>query len=143
MPSASNAARSSWPANGSSRASNRSAPSRTTTSSLPSRLNAWAISTPTAPPPSTSSRRGTSLVLVAARLSQGRASARPGTGGTNGRLPVASTTARAARSGRMAPSAVSTSTARSPVRRPVPRMNPMPLLSSQRSWPSSRQPEVM
>ena len=78
MPSASNAARSSSPANGSSRASSRSAPSRTTTSSQPSRLNACAISAPTAPPPSTSSRRGTSLALVIARLSQGLASAQPG-----------------------------------------------------------------
>src|SRR5215472_11948909 len=143
MPSASNAARSSSPANGSSRASSRSAPSSTTTCSLPSRLNACAISTPTAPPPSTSSRGGTSLALVAERLSHGRASASPGMGGIIAVLPVASTTALAARSGTMRPSAAWTSTARSPVRRPVPRISVMPLLSSQPSCPSSRQPEVM
>ena len=57
MPLGLDAARSSSPANGSSRDS-RSAPSRTTTSQHPSRLNAWAISTPTAPPPARAAARG-------------------------------------------------------------------------------------
>ena len=60
-----------------------------------------------------------------------------------GLLPVASTTARSARSCRTAPSAVSTSTVCSPASRPVPRISVMPLLSSQAACPSSRQPEVM
>ena len=53
MPSASNAAATSSPANGSSRASRRSPPSTTVTCSEPSRRNACAISTPIGPPPST------------------------------------------------------------------------------------------
>ena len=69
--------------------------------------------------------------------------ARPGMGGTTAVLPVASTTALSARSRTMGPSAVWTSTARSPLSRPVPRISVMPLLSSQPSCPSSRQPEVM
>src|SRR5262249_6342298 len=78
------------PANGSSRASSRSAPSSTTTFSLPRRLQACAISAPMAPPPSTSSRRGTSLALVIARLSHGPASRKPGTGGLTPTPPVGS-----------------------------------------------------
>jgi hypothetical protein len=58
MPSASNAARTSSPANGSSRASSRPAPSITVTSSEPSRRKPCAISAPIGPPPSTRSRPG-------------------------------------------------------------------------------------
>lgn len=72
MPSASNAARTSSPANGSSRASSRPAPSITVTSSEPSRRKPCAISAPIAPPPSTRSRRGSSFADVIARLSHGR-----------------------------------------------------------------------
>ena len=143
MHSASNAARSSSPANGSSRAISRSAPSSTTTFSLPRRLNACAISTPAAPPPSTSSRRGTSLALVTARLSNGPASRRPGTGGITGMLPVASTIAWAARSRRVVPSTHSTSIVRSPASQPLPRTSSIPLDFSQPCCPSSRQCEVM
>ena len=49
---------------------------------------AWAISTPTGPPPSTSSRRGTSFSPVASRFVQTRrARAGPGTGGMTASEP--------------------------------------------------------
>ena len=54
---------------------------------------ACAISTPTGPPPSTSSRRGTSLSAVTSRFVQTpSSSSRPGTGGNTGSDPVAITT---------------------------------------------------
>ena len=54
---------------------------------------ACAISTPTGPPPSTSSRRGTAFRPVASRLVQSPSSSRrPGIGGMNGSAPVATTT---------------------------------------------------
>ena len=46
-------------------------------------------STPSAPPPRTSSRRGSALTAVASRLSHGCTSAKSGTGGTAGLAPVA------------------------------------------------------
>ena len=143
MPSASKAAATSWPANGSSRASRRPPRTTTVTSSLPRRRNAWASSQPTGPPPSTTSRPGTSLAPVAPRLSQGRASARPGTGGIAGALPVASTTARLALRVRRPPPASSTWTVRSPASRPVPLTSSIPSCSTQSSAPSSFQLEVM
>jgi hypothetical protein len=79
------------------------------------------------------------LGLVAARLSQGRLSARPSIGGMAAAVPVDRTTARRAISSRYP----STATRRSPVSRPVPRISVMPLSANQGSWPSSRQPLVM
>ena len=76
-------------------------------------------------------------------VSQGRASARPGTGGIAGALPVASTTARRAVGVRWPPPASSTWTRRSPASRPVPPTSSIPSCSTQSSAPSSFQLEVM
>ena len=143
MPSASKASLTSRPANGSSRASRRSPRITTVTSWLPRRRNAWDSSQPTGPPPSTTSRPGTSVAPVAPRLSQGLASARPGTGGMDGALPTASTTARRAVRVRRPPSASSTATVRSPASLPLPLTSSIPSCSTQSSAPASFQSEVM
>ena len=71
-----------------------SAPS-TSATSPPRRRTACAISTPTGPPPSTSSRRGTAFMPVASRLVQMPSSSRrPGIGGMIGSAPLARTTCR-------------------------------------------------
>ena len=73
----------------------RSAPS-TIATEAPIRTSAWPSSSPTGPPPSTSSRRGTSVSPVASRLVHTPSRpCRPGTGGTTASEPVASTTWRA------------------------------------------------
>src|SRR4051812_16863332 len=72
MPSLRKAASTSSPANGSSRGSSRGEPSTTVTSDEPSRKNACASSTPTAPPPRTTNRAGSSFADVADRLSHGQ-----------------------------------------------------------------------
>ena len=65
----------------------------TTATEAPMRCTACAISTPTGPPPSTSSRRGTSVSPVTSRFVQmPSTSRRPGTGGITGSDPVAITT---------------------------------------------------
>ena len=143
MPSASNAARTSSPAKGSSRDSSRGRPSTTVTSSQPSRRNACAISAPIVPPPRTSNRRGSCLAEVMSRLSHGLISRSPGIGGMTAPVPVASTTARRAMNRWTAPSPLATSTARSPASRPTPRTRSMPLLSSHGSWLASFQSPVM
>ena len=81
---------------GSSSASNRSAPS-TIDTLAPKRANTCPSSTPMAPPPSTTSDRGTVSVSMASRLIQYRpsSSARPGMGGAQAFAPVM-TTARPA-----------------------------------------------
>jgi hypothetical protein len=66
---------------------------------------------------------------VAARLSQGRTSARPGTGGSTARLPVATTTARRA----VTSGPPATCTFRVPASRPLPRSSRTPWSASQRS----------
>ncbi len=104
MPSAANASRSCSLANGSNCATSRDAMSMTVTSRAPRRFHACAISTPTTPPPSTSSRAGTSCALVTARLSHGCTSPRPSIGGITADEPVASTTAFVASSSRTVPS---------------------------------------
>ena len=64
--------------------------------SPPRRRTACAISTPTGPPPSTSSRRGTAFMPVTSRLVQMPSSSRrPGTGGMIGSAPFARTTCSA------------------------------------------------
>ena len=74
-----------------SRAMSRGAPS-TTMTSPPRRRTACAISTPTGPPPSTSSRRGTAFIPVASRLVQMPCRSRsPGIGGITASEPVATT----------------------------------------------------
>ena len=92
MPSFASASPSARPSGAGSRGSSCSAPS-TITTSPPSRRTAWASSTPTGPPPSTSSRRGTASIAVASRFVHRPSSPRsPGTGGMNGSAPLASTT---------------------------------------------------
>ena len=107
----------------------------TVTCSQPSRRYACAISTPIAPPPSTSSRRGRALTAVASRLSHGCASASPGIGGSAGRVPVASTTARRRDDAVACPPPSVTTTVRAPSSRPVPRTSAIPCSRSQGSWP--------
>ena len=115
-------------ANGSSRPSSLGSGSISVTS-LPSERNACASSHPTTPPPSTSSRAGTSCVIVASRLVQGSALSSPGTGGRLAVLPVATMTARRA-SSRSSP----TRTRRSPSSLPWPRKSAMSRRSSHGSW---------
>ena len=116
----------------------------TVTSSEPSRRNAWAISTPMAPPPRTTNRRGISLTAVTSRLSHGEASARPSIGGMAGTVPQATTTACRAVSVRVPPpSASSTSTVFGPARRPWPRTSSIPVESSHGVWVRSLQSLVM
>jgi hypothetical protein len=133
MPSASMASCSSLPANGSSRASRLPSLLTRVTSSEPSRLSACAISTATTPAPSTSRRRGTSLAPVASRLLHTLMPASPSIGGVLGTEPVASTTAFVAVRVRV-PSAVSTSTVRSPVSRPCPRSSSTPTSLTHWTW---------
>ncbi len=103
----------------------------TVTSSLPRRLKAWASSAPIGPPPSTSRRRGSLLADVASTFVHGFASRRPSIGGIRAEDPIAITTARRAVSVRVPPPSLSsTSTVRSPARRPWPRTSSMPSLSS-------------
>ncbi len=79
------------------------------------------------------------MAVVTSRLSQAATSCRPSTGGSAARVPVATTTAFAARSRRVEPSARVTSTCRSPVSRPFPRTSSTWMLSTQLACgPSSR-----
>ena len=128
------------PANGSSRSSSP-CPRTTRVTDEPSIAQAVASSQPTTPPPSTTSRGGTSFALVPSRLVQGRASRRPGIGGTLAVVPVATTTACRAVS-RSGPSPPSTATALTPVSRPCPRITSTPAPCAQSTWPASLQWEV-
>ena len=93
----------------------------TSTTSPPRRRTAWAISTPTGPPPRISRRRGTAVIAVTSRFVHTPSSSRrPGTGGTIGSAPVATTTCRAVCR------VPSTSTAPGPASRPLPRSRSMP-----------------
>ena len=95
MPSRRSTSPSASPSGAASRESTFAALS-TSATSPPRRRTAWAISTPTAPPPSTSIRRGTAFMPVTSRFVQMPSSSRrPGTGGTNGSAPLASTTCSA------------------------------------------------
>ncbi len=118
-------------ANGSSFASRRSAASISVICD-PRLRQACAISTPTTPPPRIVRRSGTCLAVVASRLVQGLALARPSIGGMMGPLPVATTTA-------CVPTSVSspTTTRRSPSKRPAPRTIVTPRSVSQGSMCSS------
>ena len=74
------------------RAAARGRAPSTSATEAPNRASACAISTPTGPPPSTSSRRGTSVTAVASRFVHTPSSSRsPGIGGITGSEPVAST----------------------------------------------------
>ena len=75
---------------------------------------------------------GTSSAVTALRLVHGRASRRPGMGGTAASVPVAMTTAR-----RAASVSSPTCTVRSPVIRPWPRTSAIPWASSHGVWLSS------
>jgi hypothetical protein len=121
-------------ANGSSFGISRS-PFSITETFEPSELYAWAISTPTTPPPRIASRSGTCFAVVASRLVHGFASRRPSIGGISGELPVATTTARRATS-------VSSPvrTLRSPSMRPAPRTTVTPRFSSQGTMCESSSP---
>jgi hypothetical protein len=136
-PSSRMAAATRSPANGSVPGNSRG-PRCMRTTSEPSRRNAWAISQPTTPPPSTPSRAGTDLADVASRDPQVRTASRPGTGGATGTLPVQTTTARDATSVSR-PSGPSTSTVRSPTMRPVPRTTRIPAPVAQSTWLVSSQ----
>ncbi len=70
----------------------RGATSRRTTSA-PSEFHACASSQPTGPPPITIRLSGTSFAVVPSRLVHGSASARPGIGGSEAVVPVATITA--------------------------------------------------
>ena len=122
MPSRRRTSPSASPSGAGSRASTCSAPS-TSATSPPRRRTACAISTPTGPPPSTSSRRGTAFMPVTSRFVQTPSSSRrPGTGGTIGSAPVARTTCSAVWR------TPSTSTTPVPASRPLPRSRSMPWL---------------
>ena len=122
MPSRRRASPSASPSGAGSRGSTRSAPS-TSTASPPRRRTTCAISTPADPPPSTSRRRGTAFMLVASRVPQTPSSSRsPGSGGTIGSEPVATTMCSAVWR------TPSTSTTPVPASRPVPRSRSMPPL---------------
>jgi hypothetical protein len=125
------------PSGAGSRASTCS-PRSASTTSPPSCCTACAISTPTGPPPSTSSRRGTAFMPVASRLVQAPSSSRkPGIGGTIGSAPLASTTCSAVYR------LPSTSTTPVPASRPLPRSRSIPWPASQRSCPASEYSETM
>jgi hypothetical protein len=66
-------------------------------------------------------------MLVASRDVHGFDSTRPGIGGTAAEVPVARTTAAVAWSDVVVPSSARTSTVRSPVSRPWPRIGTMPV----------------
>ena len=120
MPSRRRTSPSASPSGAGSRGSTRSAPS-TSATSPPRRRTAWAISTPTGPPPRISRRRGTAVIAVTSRFVHTPSSpSRPGTGGTIGSEPVATTTCRAVCR------TPSTSTAPVPASRPWPRSRSMP-----------------
>ena len=93
---------------------------------MPNVAYAVAISAATTPPPMIARLAGASWALVASREVHGRASARPGMSGMSGSEPVLTTTACVAVSADVAPSASVTSTVRSPVSRPCPRITSMP-----------------
>ena len=83
------------------------------------------------------SRFGTSVAVVASRLVQGSASARPSIGGSEATVPVAITTARRAVS--CSPPA---STRRSPSSRASPRMSSIPRFLSHGSCRESSRFEI-
>ena len=103
----------------------RGAASSTTTSE-PNRENAWASSSPIAPPPMTTSDAGAAVAWSASRFVQNGVSARPSIGGTAAVVPVLSTTPREATMSSTPPSDVSTSTVRWPANRPWPRTSRAP-----------------
>ena len=132
-PSRRRAAATSSPTNGCSEASSRGATS-TRVTVVPSRANAWPSSQPTAPPPSTSRRRGCSCVVSAWSLVQSASprSSRPVTGGRTGLLPVATTRARDQRSCRSP-----TTSSPGPVTRPRPRTRVAPAAETPSAVPLS------
>ncbi len=95
MPSASRADCASLDDSGSSNGSSRSAASTTVTLE-PNRANAWASSSPIAPPPRTISESGRSLVSKASLFVQYGVSAKPSIGGITGSVPAPMTTPRRA-----------------------------------------------
>src|SRR5918994_6469937 len=122
---------------GSSWANSRSAAS-TMVTVTPNRANTWPNSRPIAPPPSTISEPGRVVVATASRFVQYGVSANPGTGGTDGTVPVARTTPRRALTVR--PSTLTTPGPANPARpgRTGPlagRSAPPPPGHSSRRWP--------
>ncbi len=141
-PASVSASATSSPAKGSIRASRPSSPRTSSVTREPRACQAVAISTATTPPPTTMSRPGALLALVASRLVQGRTSASPGRSGRAAPLPVHRATACRAVSVRRVPSGAVTSTVRGPASRPCPRYRSAPMPSTHRTWPSSFQWEV-
>ncbi len=140
-PASVSASPTSCPANGSILGSSRS-PRTSIVTWAPSPCHAVAISTPTTPPPTTTSRPGTSLALVASRLVHGRTVSTPGKEGTTALLPVHTATACRAVRRVSWPSGPVTVTSLGPVSRPLPRWTAAPIPSSQETCPSSFQWEV-
>src|SRR5438067_1181875 len=112
------------PASGSSRARNRG-PASTTVTLEPRRAKPCASSTPTAPPPSTTSRAGSSRGTAAWRLVQYSTLSRPWIGGIVAVPPLAMTTAR-----RATYCSPPTSTVRRSTSVPCPRTSLAPVASS-------------
>ena len=110
-------------ASGSSAASTRSSASISVTR-VAKRANACAISSPIAPPPSTTSDAGAVSAFAASRFVQYRTSARPGIGGIAGDVPVAITIPR-----RATKSVSPTRTRPSPSSTPRPRTTRTPCFS--------------
>ena len=138
----SSSASSTWaPANGSSRSISRS-PRWTSVTFEPKADHAWAISTPTTPPPRIASRAGTSFAVVASMFVHGRASCRPSMSGISALDPVATITAFRATSSSPSAAPPSTTTRRSPSSRPRPRTSVTPCSSSHGSWPESSRFEI-
>ncbi len=137
IPSSPNLAAIFSPTNGSKRLSSRSPRLSTVTSLAPSEWKACASSHATGPPPSTTSLGGIRSARVASRLVQGEASDKPGMGGNIGAVPVQMATAWRAVSRVTEASAPTTSTTRSPARRPCPRSSSTLAFLSHSTWPSS------
>src|SRR5664279_1233536 len=126
IPALPNCSATSSPANGSVRPRSRCDPSMTVSCSEPSPCSHVTDSHATTPPPITTTRRGTSCRLVTSRDVHGSASRSPSIGGTDARVPVASTTACRAVSVRVSPAGSVTWTVLSPVSRSRPRTMSMP-----------------
>ena len=110
---------------------------------VPRSFHAWAISTPTTPPPMMIRLSGGSARLVITRESQGSDSASPGIGGEVGTDPVAITTALLATTSVTVPSLAVTSTSFSPVIRACPRIRSMLVSSSHFTCHLSSRSEII
>ena len=104
------------------------------TSRAPSPFSHVVDSQATTPPPTTSTRSGSSRMLVTSRDVHGLASRKPSTGGTVAVLPVATTTAWRASKVRVEPSGSVSSTVFSPARRALPLTTSIPAPLAHFTW---------